>query len=125
MDELFKRSDVVSLHCPLTADNEGFVNATLLNRMKPSSFLINTSRGPLVNETDLAAALDAGTLAGAGLDVVSAEPIKADNPMLKAKNCLITPHIAWATLEARQRLMQTTVENVSGFIDGSPINVVN
>jgi glycerate dehydrogenase len=93
--------------------------------MKPSSFLINTSRGPLVNEEDLAAALDAGTLAGAGVDVVSVEPIKADNPLLQAKNCLITPHIAWATLEARQRLMQTTVENVGGFIDGSPINVVN
>lgn len=125
MDELFKRSDVVSLHCPLTADNTGFVNASLLNSMKSSSYLINTSRGPLVNEADLAAALEAGTLAGAGVDVASVEPIKADNPLLKAKNCLITPHIAWATLEARQRLMQTTVENVAGFIEGSPINLVN
>ncbi|HKK19461.1 MAG TPA: NAD(P)-dependent oxidoreductase, partial [Opitutales bacterium] len=124
-DELFKRADVVSLHCPLTGDNEGFVNASLLDSMKPSAFLINTSRGPLIDEADLAAALEAGTLAGAALDVVSAEPIKADNPMLKAKNCLLTPHIAWATIEARTRLMQTTVENVAGFIKGEPVNVVN
>ncbi|PXA03037.1 glycerate dehydrogenase [Coraliomargarita sinensis] len=125
LEELFEKSDVVSLHCPQTADNVGFVNAALLKKMKPSSFLINTSRGPLIVEEDLAEALDTGILAGAGLDVASVEPIKADNPLLKAKNCLITPHIAWATLEARQRLMQTTVDNVAGFIDGSPINVVN
>lgn len=125
IDELFQRSDVVSLHCPQTADNVGFVNAALLETMKPSSFLINTSRGPLINEKDLADALNAGTLAGAGVDVVSKEPIEADNPLLKAKNCVITPHIAWATLEARQRLMQTTVDNVAAFIDGDPINVVN
>jgi len=125
IEDLFKRSDVVSLHCPLTADNGGFVNKALLKQMKPSSFLINTSRGPLVEENDLAEALDAGTLAGAAVDVVSAEPIKADNPLLKAKNCMITPHIAWATLGARTRLMQTTVENVAGFIKGEPVNVVN
>ncbi len=125
IEELFQRSDVVSLHCPLTKDNTGFVNASLLNSMKPTSFLINTSRGPLVNEHDLAAALEAGTLAAAGVDVVSVEPIQADNPLLRAKNCLITPHIAWATLEGRQRLMQTTVENVAAFIEGKPINVVN
>lgn len=125
MDELFKQADVVSLHCPQTADNVGFVNEALLKTMKPTSFLINTSRGPLIDQDDLAAALNAGTLAGAGVDVVLSEPIAADNPLLKAKNCLITPHIAWATLEARQRLMQTTVENVAGFIGGSPINVVN
>lgn len=125
IEDLFKRSDVVSLHCPLTADNGGFVDKALLEQMKPSSFLINTSRGPLINEKDLAEALAAGTPAGAAVDVVSEEPIKEDNPLLKAKNCVITPHIAWATLEARQRLMQTTVENVAGFIDGNPINVVN
>jgi len=125
LDELFERADVVSLHCPQTADNVGFVNAELLKKMKPTGFLINTSRGPLIVEEDLAEALNAGTLAGAGVDVASVEPIKADNPLLKAEKCLITPHIAWATLEARQRLMQTTVENVAAFIDGSPINVVN
>lgn len=125
MEDLFKRSDVVSLHCPLTPDNTGFVNAALLKTMKPGSFLINTSRGPLVAEKDLAEVLNAGTIAGAGVDVVSTEPIQSDNPLLKAKNCLITPHIAWATLEARQRLMQTTVENVAGFIAGNPTNVVN
>jgi glycerate dehydrogenase len=125
MEDLFKRADVVSLHCPLTPENTGFVNAALLKTMKPTSFLINTSRGPLVNENDLAEVLNAGTIAGAGVDVVSAEPIQEDNPLLKANNCLITPHIAWATLEARQRLMQTTVENVAGFIDGNPVNVVN
>lgn len=125
IDDLFDRSDVVSLHCPLTAENNGFVNNDLLAKMKPSSFLINTSRGPLINEDDLAAALNGGVLAGAAVDVVSSEPIKTDNPLLQAKNCLITPHIAWATLEARTRLMQTTVENVAAFIAGSPINVVN
>lgn len=125
IDELFERSDVVSLHCPLTPENTGFVNQALLKKMKPSSFLINTSRGPLIDQNDLAEALSAGTLAAAGLDVVAVEPIEAGNPLLKTKNCLITPHIAWATLEARQRLMQTTVENVAGFIEGSPINVVN
>lgn len=125
LNELFERSDVVSLHCPQTQENLGFVNAELLKKMKPTSFLINTSRGPLIVEEDLAEALDAGTLAGAAVDVVSVEPIKPDNPLLKAKNCIITPHIAWATLEARQRLMQTTAENVAAFIEGSPIHVVN
>lgn len=125
IEDLFKRSDVVSLHCPLTPENTGFVNAALLKTMKPTSFLINTSRGPLVAEADLADVLNAGTLAGAAVDVVSSEPIQPDNPLLTAKNCLITPHIAWATLEARSRLMQTTVENVAGFIAGHPVNVVN
>lgn len=125
LDELFERSDVVSLHCPQTAENVGFVNAELLKKMKSTSFLINTSRGPLIVEQDLVDALDAGSLAGAAVDVVSAEPMKGDNPLPKAKNCLITPHIAWATLEARQRLMQTTADNVKAFIEGKPINVVN
>ncbi len=125
MEALFQRSDVISLHCPLTPENGGFVDKSLLQQVKPGSFLINTSRGPLINENDLAEALNAGQLAGAALDVVSVEPIKADNPLLQARNCLITPHIAWATLEARQRLMQTTVENVAAYIAGSPINLVN
>lgn len=125
IEDLFQRADVVSLHCPLTSENGGFVAKSLLEQMKPGSFLINTSRGPLVNENDLAEALNAGKIAGAGVDVVSVEPIQAENPLLKTKNCLITPHIAWATLEARQRLMQTTVENVAGFIAGRPVNVVN
>ena len=125
IDELFKEADVVSLHCPQTADNAGFVNAALLKTMKPSSFFINTARGALVNEQDLAQALNEGVLAGAAVDVVSSEPIAADNPLLSAKNCLITPHIAWATLEARRRLMQTTAGNVAAFIESSPVNVVN
>lgn len=125
IEDLFARADVVSLHCPLTPENKAFVNTALLERMKASSFLINTSRGPLVAQDDLVQALESGRLAGAALDVVTVEPIEADNPLLKARNCLLTPHIAWATLEARQRLMQTTVENVAAFIQGSPINVVN
>jgi len=125
LDELFARADVVSLHCPQTAENLGFVDADLLKTMKPSSFLINTARGPLINESDLTEALNTGVLAGAAVDVVSVEPIRAENPLLKAKNIIITPHIAWATLEARQRLMQTTAENVAAFIDGHPIHVVN
>lgn len=125
LDELFARADVVSLHCPQTAENLGFVDADLLKTMKPSSFLINTARGPLINEGDLTEALNSGVLAGAAVDVVSVEPIRVENPLLKAKNIIITPHIAWATLEARQRLMQTTAENVAAFIGGSPIHVVN
>jgi glycerate dehydrogenase len=125
LDEIFSQSDVVTLHCPLTPDNLKMVNASLLATMKPSAFLINTSRGQLVNEKDLADALNAGTLAGAAVDVVFEEPIFADNPLLKAKNILITPHIAWAALEPRRRIMQTTADNVAAFLAGTPINVVN
>lgn len=125
MEEVFARADVVSLHCPLTEDNAGFVNRHLLGRMKPTAFLLNTARGALVNEPDLAAALNEGRIAGAGLDVVAQEPIRTDNPLLTAKNCLITPHIAWATLAARKRLMQITAENIRGFIEGQPVNVVS
>jgi glycerate dehydrogenase len=125
LDEVFRRSDVVSLHCPQTTENAGFVNQALLKRMQPHAFFINTARGGLVNETDLAEALNAGRLAGAGVDVVSAEPIRENNPLLKAKNCLITPHHAWATLSARKRLMGTTAENIAGFVKGKPVNVVN
>ncbi len=123
--ELFAAADVVTLHCPLTADNRGFVDRRLLGSMKRSAFLINTARGALVNEADLAAALDEGVIAGAALDVVSREPIESDNPLLRARNCLITPHLAWASLAARQRLMTTVAGNIRAFLAGSPVNVVN
>jgi glycerate dehydrogenase len=125
LDELLGRSDVVSLHCPLTPENKQFINAQRLARMKPSAFLLNTSRGPLLDEAAVAAALNEGRIAGAGLDVLSIEPPKADTPLLTAKNCLITPHIAWATRAARSRLMDIAVENIRAFLDGSPRNVVN
>lgn len=125
LEDAFRRADVVSLNCALTAENEGMVNRELLGSMKPTAFLINAARGPLIQETDLAEALNSGTIAGAAVDVVSTEPIRSDNPLLKAKNCIITPHIAWASLEARRRLMKTTVENIGAFLRGKPRNVVN
>jgi glycerate dehydrogenase len=124
METLFRQSDVVSLHCPLTADNKGLVNSARLNLMKPSAFLINTSRGPLVNEADLAAALNDSRIAGAGLDVLAVEPPRPDNPLLTAKNCLITPHIAWATVAARRRLMGIAVDNLRAYLAGAPTNTV-
>lgn len=124
VEELFKAADVASLHCPQTADNVGMVNRELLGRMKADAFLINNSRGGLIVEADLAEALNASRIAGAALDVVSAEPIRSDNPLLSAQNCLITPHIAWAALAARRRLMATTAENIAAFAAGKPINVV-
>ena len=125
LQELFASADVVSLHCPLTRDNGGLVNARLLSSMKRSAFLVNTARGALVNERDLAEALHAGRIAGAALDVLSREPHTPDNPLITAPNCIITPHIAWATLEARQRLMAATAANIRGFLAGAPVNVVN
>jgi glycerate dehydrogenase len=125
LDDLFRRSDVVSLHCPLTQENRGFVNAARLALMKRSAFLINTSRGPLVDEKALADALNSGRIAGAGLDVLAVEPPLAENPLLRAKNCSITPHIAWATRAARERLMQAAVDNLRAFLAGAPQNVVN
>ena len=125
VEELYAISDVVSLHCPQTAENTGFVDAALLSGMKPSAFLLNTGRGALINEQDLATALRNGQLAGAALDVVSREPIPADNPLLDAPNCIITPHIAWAALAARRRLMAQTAANVAAFLAGKPVNVVN
>ena len=125
LDELFAKADVVSLHCPLTAENEGLVNAARLALMKPHALLINTSRGGLVNERDLADALNGGRIAGAALDVAAKEPIPPDSPLLGAGNCIITPHIAWATLSARQRLMATTAQNIAAFLAGRPQNVVN
>lgn len=124
LDTLFRESDIISLHCPMTADNKGFINAQRLAMMKPNAFLINTSRGPLIDEEALANALNSGQIAGAGLDVLSVEPPKRDNPLLSAKNCIITPHIAWATLAARERLMKIAIGNVRSFIEGKPVNMV-
>jgi glycerate dehydrogenase len=125
LDTLFRQSDIVSLHCPLTTENQGLINAQRLALMKPTAFLINTSRGPLVVEADLADALNSGRLAGAGVDVLSLEPPRSDNPLLQANNCLITPHFAWATYAARKRLLNTAVENVRAFLGGHPTNVIN
>ena len=124
LDELFAESDVISLHCPLTPDTKELVNANRLNTMKPNAILINTGRGPLVNEQDLADALNEGRIAGAGLDVLSIEPSVADNPLLRAKNCFITPHIAWATKEARTRLMDIAINNLRSYQEGNVINNV-
>lgn len=124
LDELFASCDVVSLHCPLTPTTKEMVNADRLKLMKPQAILINTGRGPLVNEQDLADALNEGRIAGAGLDVLSVEPSQKDNPLLGARNCFITPHIAWATKEARTRLMNIAVENLKAYQEGHIINNV-
>ncbi|MGF7078791.1 D-2-hydroxyacid dehydrogenase [Mucilaginibacter sp. UYCu711] len=125
LDELLQQSDVVSIHCPLTPDTQGLINAENLGKMKPSAFLINTSRGPIINDADLAHALNNNIIAGAGTDVLSKEPPPADNPIFTAKNCIITPHIAWAAKEARARLMGTVISNLEAFIAGQPVNVIN
>lgn len=125
LDTLLEESDVIFLHCPLFPDTEGIINKENIEKMKDGVIIINNSRGQLVVESDLAEALDSGKVYAAGLDVVSSEPIKADNPLLKASNCIITPHIAWAAKAARQRIMDITVDNVKSFINGQPINVVN
>lgn len=125
LDTLLRRSDVVSLHCPLTPETQELVNRDRLAMMKTSAFLINTSRGPLVDEQALAEALNSGRLAGAGLDVLSIEPPVPENPLLAAKNCFVTPHIAWATKAARERLLGTVVENLKAFLAHRPQNVVN
>lgn len=124
-DELLAEADVVSLHCPLLPETRGMINAAALRKMKPGAFLINAARGPLVVEQDLADALNSGRLAGAAVDVLSSEPPPLDNPLLHAKNCVVTPHIAWATKEARTRLVETAVANVRAFVEGKPVNVVN
>jgi glycerate dehydrogenase len=125
LETVFRDSDVVSLHCPLTADNDKLVNAERLRLMKPTAYLINTSRGPLVDEAALADALNSGRLAGAGIDVVRVEPPAQGNPLFSAKNCYVTPHIAWATHASRQRLLNTAIDNVAAFLSGKPTNVVN
>jgi glycerate dehydrogenase len=125
LDTLFANSDVITLHCNLTPDNTEMINRKSIAKMKDGVILINNARGQLINEEDLANALNSGKVGGAGLDVVSAEPISPDNPLLTAKNCIITPHISWAPKESRQRIMDTTVSNVKAFLDGKPVNVVN
>ena len=125
MDQLLAESDFVTLHCPLTPQTDHIVNQEFLQKMKPSAYLINTSRGPVIDEAALAQALEKGALAGAGVDVLSTEPPTADNPLLTAKNCLITPHIAWAGYETRGRLLRICEDNLRAFCAGAPIHVVN
>ena len=125
LDELFSESDFISLNCPLSPENFGMINRARLSQMKRSAYLINCSRGGLVNEADLRAALDEGLIAGAGLDVTVEEPMPRSSPLFRAPNCLITPHIAWATVEARERLLEEVVRNIKSFLAGKPCNVVN
>ncbi len=125
LHELLSESDVVSIHCPLFPETQGLINKETLKLMKSSAFFLNTSRGPLMVDQDLADALNAGVIAGAGIDVLSVEPPSANNPLFRAKNCLITPHIAWATKEARSRLMGIAENNLSSFLNGNPVNIVN
>ena len=124
-EEIFARSDVIALHCPLFPSTEGIINKANIAKMKNGVIIINNSRGPLIVEQDLADALNSGKVYAAALDVVSSEPIKGSNPLLKAKNCLITPHISWAPIESRRRLMDIAVANLKAFVDGKPVNVVN
>jgi glycerate dehydrogenase len=124
LDSVFRESDVVSLHCPLTRETEGLVSRERLLLMKRTAFIINTARGPIVDETALAGALDSSIIAGAAVDVLSLEPPPRDNPLLAARNCVITPHIAWATLAARGRLMENVVKNLKAWMVGRPVNVV-
>ena len=125
LDELYARADVITLHCNLTPENTGMINKEAIAKMKDGVILINNARGQLIDEQDVTDALNSGKIAAAGLDVVYTEPIKADNPLLGAKNCIITPHISWAPKESRQRIMDITVSNVQSYIDGAPANVVN
>ncbi len=125
LDDLFARSDVISLHVPLSNATSGMINARSIAKMKRGAILINTSRGQLIVEEELAEALNSGRIGGAALDVVSTEPIREANPLLTAKNCILTPHIAWAPKESRQRLLDAAVENLSHFLSGAPVNVVN
>lgn len=125
LEELLAASDVISLHCPATAENMGFINAETIERMKDGALLINTARGSLVNEMDVAAALASGKLGGYGADVVSREPIDIHNPLLKAPNCYLTGHSAWATVEARQKIVDVTADSIRGVLEGKPVNVVN
>lgn len=125
LDELYARADVITLHCNLTPENTGMINKNSIAKMKDGVILINNARGQLIDEQNVADALNAGKIAAAGLDVVYTEPIRVDNPLLKAKNCIITPHISWAPKESRQRIMDTTVENIKAFFAGVPVNVIN
>lgn len=124
-DQLFAQSDVIALHCPLFPETKGIINKSNIAKMKDGVMIINNSRGLLINEEDLSQALVSGKVAGAAVDVVSTEPITKENPLLGAKNCIITPHISWAPKESRARIMEASVENLKAFADGNPINVVN
>lgn len=124
-DELFRESDIIALHCPLFPDTEGIINRDTISKMKDGVIILNNSRGPLIVEQDLADALNSGKVSAAAVDVVSTEPIHGDNPLLTAKNCLITPHISWAPKESRERLMNIAVDNLRAFLEGNPVNVVN
>ena len=125
LDDLYARADVITLHCNLTPENTGFINKDSIAKMKDGVILINNARGQLINEQDVADALNSGKMGAAGLDVVYTEPIRADNPLLKAKNCIITPHISWAPKESRQRIMDCAVSNAKAYLAGAPVNVVN
>ena len=125
LDQLYARSDVITLHCNLTPENTGLINKTSIAKMKDGVILINNARGQLIHEQDVADALNSGKMGAAALDVVYTEPIRADNPLLKAKNCIITPHISWAPRESRQRIMDCAVSNVKAYLEGAPVNVVN
>lgn len=125
LDELARESDIITFHCPLTQETTGTVDEEFISKMKKNAVIINTARGPIINENDLARALDSGRIAGAAVDVLSCEPPKADNPLLSCKNCIITPHIAWAGYETRVRLLDVVYSNLKAFIDGKPVNVVN
>ena len=125
LDTLLKQSDVVSLHCPLFPETTGLINAETIAKMKDGAILLNTARGPVIDEQAVADALKSGKLRGAAMDVVSTEPISPNNPLLTAPNCVITPHMAWAPIEARQRILDITTENIRGYLSGSPVNVVN
>jgi glycerate dehydrogenase len=125
LDELFAKSDVIALHCPLFKETEGIINKDTIAKMKDGVIILNNSRGPLIVEEDLSDALNSGKVGAAGIDVVSSEPIKGNNPLLQAKNCIITPHISWAPKESRRRLMDIAVDNLRNFIECTPVNVVN
>lgn len=125
LDTLFAQSDVISLHCPLFPETTGLINADAIAKMKDGAILLNTARGPVIDEQAVADALKSGKLRGAAMDVVSSEPIDSDNPLLTAPNCIITPHMAWAPIEARQRILDITVQSIQGYLSGKPVNVVN
>ena len=124
-ESLLRRSDIISLHCPLTEDNAGIINQNSIHKMKDGAILLTTARGPLLNEADVASALQSGKLRAAAVDVVSYEPIREHNPLYTAPNCIITPHMAWSPIESRQRILDCTVASIQGFLDGKPVNTVN